>query len=217
MRVAIYARVSTRDKEQNPEVQLDPLRRYSKDMGWEVYGEFVDKARATDFVGRKAWVELMKGVPMHRFDILLVWKLDRAFRSVQHCSNCVADLSAYHIQFRSYMDTSIDTTTPNGRLMMHILSDISEFEKDLDSQRIREGMDYAKEHGTKSGKPIGRARIEISDDDILSTLSLWDDNRTRAAQALSERYGMVITPGFVSIRAKRALQKAGQKTGIPAS
>src|SRR3990172_10597305 len=133
MRVAIYARVSTKDKGQNPEMQLEPCRRYAKAMEWEIYKEYSDKARATDFVGRKAWAELMKAASTHQFDILLVWKLDRAFRDVQHCRNTIVQLLNYHVNFLSYTDRNIDTTSPGGKLMLNILASMAEFEKDLDS------------------------------------------------------------------------------------
>jgi len=60
MKVAIYARVSTRDKGQNPEVQLEPLRKYCEVMQWEVYREYVDKLLAADIVNRVAWEQLLK-------------------------------------------------------------------------------------------------------------------------------------------------------------
>jgi DNA invertase Pin-like site-specific DNA recombinase len=60
MNVALYARVSTQDKEQNPEVQLVALREYCELAEWEIHGEYVDKASAGDLVGRTAWTRLMK-------------------------------------------------------------------------------------------------------------------------------------------------------------
>src|SRR3990172_4846068 len=203
MKVAIYARVSTKDKGQNPDMQLEPCRRYAVAMGWEVYKEYSDKARATDFVGRKGWAEMMKAATTHQFDILLVWKLDRAFRDVQHCRNSIDQLLNYHIGFRSYTDTTIDTTTPSGKLMLNVLASMAEFEKDLDSERIREGMDYAQEHGTKSGKPIGRERVKIEDDEICELAKEVEGNRSKIARVLTERHGIQVSPGFVSLRLKR--------------
>ena len=75
-------------------------------------------------------------------------------RSVTHATNTLTVLNNYHVGFRSLMDTSIDTTTPNGILVFNILASVAQFEKDIDAQRIREGVKYAQEHGTKSGKPI---------------------------------------------------------------
>ena len=84
MKVAVYARVSTSDKEQDPETQLLPLREFAEAPGWEVYRTYVDMAPATDLAHRYAWRELLDGADKRRFTIVLVFKLDRAFRSVKH-------------------------------------------------------------------------------------------------------------------------------------
>ena len=63
-------------------MQLEPLRRYCEVMGWEIYKEYTDKAKASDLVNRKLWNELLKDAAAHKFDTMLIWKLDRAFRSV---------------------------------------------------------------------------------------------------------------------------------------
>ena len=214
MKVAIYARVSTRDKGQNPEVQLEPLRRYCEMMQWGIYHEYVDKAKASDMMNRKAWNELLKDAATHKFDILFIWKLDRAFRSVNHATTTLTALNNYRIGFRSLMDPSIDTTTVNGMLVFNILSSVAQFEKDLDAQRIREGVKYAKEHGTKSGKPIGRERTPITDYQVKITFDAHNGNYSATARALKESTSIKVSPGFVASRIKRmveieALQKVG--------
>ena len=82
MRVAIYARISTADKDQNPETQLLPLREFSAAQVWAVAGEFTDRAPATDLRARTAWRELLDQAARRRVDLVLVWRIDRAFRSV---------------------------------------------------------------------------------------------------------------------------------------
>ena len=62
MKIAVYARVSTRDGEQDPETQLYGLRQYAAQRGWEIVREFVDQASATDLRGRLAWRELLEHV-----------------------------------------------------------------------------------------------------------------------------------------------------------
>ena len=80
VRVALYARVSTRDKDQDPELQLEPLRAYVAARGWEAV-KYVDQAPAGDLARRTAWRRLLDDVQRRRVDRVLVWKLDRAFRS----------------------------------------------------------------------------------------------------------------------------------------
>jgi len=161
LKAALYARVSTTDKNQNPEVQLEVLREYCRQMGWDVYQEYVDYASAADLVGRKQWVALMKAASTRRFDILLVWKIDRAFRSVIQAVGSLKSLRAYHVGFRSYTESAIDTTTPYGEFMFNVLAAFAELEREQIRQRVNAGMQHAKAHGTKSGLPIGRKPLNI--------------------------------------------------------
>ena len=79
MRIAIYARVSTPDRDQNPETQLLPLREFVQAQDWQTYQVYVDEASAMDLNGRKAWRDLLDDASKRRFDLLLVWRMDRAF------------------------------------------------------------------------------------------------------------------------------------------
>ncbi|MDD4876952.1 MAG: recombinase family protein [Dehalococcoidales bacterium] len=202
MKAAIYARVSTRDKGQNPEVQLVPLRKYCEAMEWE-YIEYIDKASASDLDGRIAWTQLLKDASQHKFDILFIWKLDRAFRSVNHATTTISQLNGYKIGFRSLMDAAIDTTTPNGMLVFNILASVAQFEKDLLVLRINEGITYAKEKGTKSGEPIGRKRYDIAFANLCKAMIEAKGSLSEAARILTRRYNKKVSPGFVLSRIKR--------------
>ena len=79
MRAALYARVSTVDKDQNPETQLRILREHAEARGWTVTGEYVDHASAADLRGRTAWRQLWADPT---WEVLAVTKLDRGWRSV---------------------------------------------------------------------------------------------------------------------------------------
>jgi DNA invertase Pin-like site-specific DNA recombinase len=217
MKAALYARCSTRDKGQNPEMQLGPMRKYCASLQWEVYQEYVDMVSAGDLLNRTAWTRLMKDASLHKFDILLIWKLDRAFRSMAHASNTLNALNSYRVGFRSLMDAAIDTTTPNGLLVFNILASVAQFEKDLITMRINEGITYAKLHGTKSGCPIGRRRYDIPLENVCKAVQAGSGNYSEAARLLSKEFSKTVTPGFVLSRLKRAgitkegLQNVGQK------
>jgi DNA invertase Pin-like site-specific DNA recombinase len=201
---ALYARVSTRDKGQNPETQLEPILKYCNAMGWEVYQEYEDKTSASDLVGRIAWTALMKDASLHKYDTLRIWKLDRAFRSMTQASTTLNILNAYHDGFRSLMDPAMDTTTPNGQLLFNILASVAQFEKDLIVQRVNAGMDYAKEHGTKSGFPIGRKSYDIPFVKVCKALIDAKGNLTHAAVLLNTECSKKVSPGFVLSRITRA-------------
>jgi DNA invertase Pin-like site-specific DNA recombinase len=201
-------------------MQLEPMRKYCTAMAWEVYQEYVDHASASDLKGRKEWNRMIKDASLHKFNILLVWKLDRAFRSMDHASTTLNTLNGYNIGFRSYMDPAIDTTTPNGMLVFNLLASVAQFEKDLMILRITEGITYAKEHGTKSGKAIGHPAVDISLQTICKAIVTSQFSYSAAARELSEQFNRKLSAGFISLRIKRAgltketLQRAGDFSGV---
>jgi DNA invertase Pin-like site-specific DNA recombinase len=209
MKVALYARVSTVDKDQNPEVQLAKLREYCRSMGWEIYREYADKASAVDLVNRTAWAAMMKSASLHKFDILFVYSMSRAFRSMIHATNTLNTLRAYHVDFRSYNDMGVDTSTPSGELVYHILAACAQFDREMTGIAVRAGMDYAQKHGTKSGLPIGRRQVDITFASICKALrdtskTGTDYNLSAAARALSERSGKAnVSAAFVLMRIRR--------------
>lgn len=218
MNAGLYARVSTKDKGQNPEMQLEAMRAYCRVMSWDIYQEYVDMVSASDLLNRTAWTRLMKDASLHKFDILLIWKLDRAFRSMTHASNTLNTLNSYHVGFRSLMDAAIDTTTPNGLLVFNILASVAQFEKDLIVLRINEGMTYAKLHGTKSGRPIGRKSYNIPLENVCKAVELGCGNYSEAARLLTKEFSQTVTAGFVLSRLKRAgiAKEALLKVGVNA-
>jgi len=119
MNVAIYARVSTHDKDQNPETQLRPLRQHLAGLkGVAVLGEFIDKAGADDLRGRREWHRLLDLALSGKADLIVVWKLDRAFRSVVDGANTLQALRSGGCGIRSLQEPWIDTTTPIGEAML---------------------------------------------------------------------------------------------------
>ena len=154
MRVGIYARVSTQDKDQNPETQLLPLREFCQAQGWDVAGEFVDQASATDLRGRREWRRLLDLAGKRRVDVILVWKLDRMARSVKDAADTLAQLRAWKVGLRSYTEPMIDTssTSPWGELLYNLLAAFSQFERSIIAERVRAGMARAKAQGKRLGR-----------------------------------------------------------------
>ena len=173
MKVALYARVSTTDKDQEPETQLVPLREYAAAQGFSVAGEFVDRSGANDLRGRTAWRRLLEDAARRKVDAILVWKLDRAFRSVAHMATTVEQLRRWGVGLRSYSEPWLDTsgTSPAGDLMLNILASFAQFERALIAERVRAGMTRARKQGVHVGRPRKvngewegvRARLESGD------------------------------------------------------
>ncbi len=158
MRVAIYARVSTSDKDQNSETQLIPLREFVANQGWAIAGEFVDNVSATDLRGRVAWRTLLNEASRRRIDLLLVWRIDRAFRSVLDAATTLERLRAWKVGLRSYAEPWLDTTSPFGEVLFYITSAYAQLEKGILPERVRAGMERARLQGRRLGRPGGTQR-----------------------------------------------------------
>ena len=189
MKVAIYARVSTSDKEQNPETQLLPLRDFCSAQGWEVYREYVDQAPALDIAHRTAWRQLLDDAAKRKFTVVIVFKLDRAFRSVKHMHDTLYTWEVLGIAFKSLRE-QFDTSTAIGRLLLNLLAALAEFEIELIRERVKAGMDRAARQGKKIGRPrvTDRRGFKTRYKTILERLSARDISRRRAAKELGIGY-----------------------------
>ncbi len=161
VRVAIYARVSTQDKGQDPEMQLHDLIAYVGARQWTIAGQYIDQVSGAK-EGRKAFQELMAAAKQLKFDVVLVWKLNRFSRSLIHLVTSVNELEAIGVQFVSLKD-AIDFTTPAGRLQFHLLAALAEFERENIRENVRAGIENARRKGKQIGRrglaPIDRKKI----------------------------------------------------------
>jgi DNA invertase Pin-like site-specific DNA recombinase len=156
MRAAIYARVSTLDQE--PENQLGELRRYVAARDWTAV-EYVDKGVSGAKDKRPALDELVRDAKRRRFDVLVCWRLDRLGRNLRHLILLLDELHAVGVAFVSLAE-GIDATTPAGRLQLHVLGAIAEFERARIAERVRAGLARAKAQGKRLGRPRQRLSAE---------------------------------------------------------
>jgi DNA invertase Pin-like site-specific DNA recombinase len=150
-RVALYARVSTLDKGQDPETQLVQLRQYAQARNFEVITEFIDYASGTS-EDRTQYKLMMAAVKKRKIDVVLVWRYDRFARSTQALVNALKEFQSLGIDFISYQE-NIDTTTPTGELIFHVMASLAQFESSLISQRVKAGMARAKAQGKHIARP----------------------------------------------------------------
>ena len=148
MRAAIYARVSTLDQE--PENQLQELRRYVQARGWTA-AEFVDRGISGSKDRRPALDALITDAKQRRFDVLVCWRLDRLGRSLKHLVTLLDELQALGVAFVS-LGEGIDCTTPAGRLQLHVLAALAEFERARIAERVRAGLARARANGRRLGQ-----------------------------------------------------------------
>ena len=153
MRVGLYARVSTSDKDQDPETQLVPLREFVAYQGWEPFCEYVDHAPATDLGRRISWSQLLDDASKKKFDLLLVWRMDRAFRSVLDAATTLERLKTWCVGLRSYTEPWLDTTSPFGEALYYITVAYAQLERGILRERVKAGMDRARKQGRRIGRP----------------------------------------------------------------
>jgi putative DNA-invertase from lambdoid prophage Rac len=156
VRCALYARVSTVD--QQPENQLAELRRYVEARGWSPI-EYVDLGVSGTKERRPALDQLLADAKRRRFDVLVCWRLDRLGRSLKHLITLLDELQSLGLAFVSLAE-GIDATTPAGKLQMHILGAIAEFERERIRERVLAGLRRARAHGQRLGRPKARVPIE---------------------------------------------------------
>ncbi len=154
MKAAIYARVSTFDQE--PENQLQELRRYVEARGW-TEKEYVDRGVSGAKDRRPALDALVSDAKRRRFDVLVCWRLDRLGRNLRHLVTLIEELQTMGIAFIS-LGEGIDCTTPAGKLQLHILAALAEFERARIQERVKAGLARARAQGVRLGRP--RRRID---------------------------------------------------------
>ncbi len=190
MKIGLYARVSTSDKEQDPMTQLLPLREFVKAQGWETFNEYVDRASATDLIHRTAWRDLLKDASRRKFDLLLVWRMDRAFRSVLDAATTLERLRAWGVGLRSYSEPWLDTTSVFGEALYYITVAYAQLERGILRERVRAGMERARKQGHRIGRPrvTDRRGFNRRFGDILERLRQGKLSRRRAASELDIGY-----------------------------
>src|SRR5688572_6647420 len=168
---AIYCRVST--AEQTCDNQLIELRRYVEARGW-VGTEFVDTGWSGTKDRRPALDALMKDAKRRRFDVLVVWRLDRLGRNLKHLVTLLEDLQAIGVGFIS-LNEGIDLGTPAGRLQLHIVAALSEFERCRIQERVRAGLARVRASGKRLGRPAtGLAMTDLERTGHLSVRDAAD-------------------------------------------
>jgi putative DNA-invertase from lambdoid prophage Rac len=146
---AIYVRVSSVD--QNDDLQFEELRSHARRMGWSTV-EYVEKISAVKI--RPELNRMMADARLRKFDIVVVWKLDRFARSLRQLIDNIQLLDSYGIRFIAQtqgIDT--DKNNPASRLMLHILGAVAEFERGLITERVRAGVKEAQRRGKHCGRP----------------------------------------------------------------
>jgi DNA invertase Pin-like site-specific DNA recombinase len=191
---AVYARVSTDRKRENKqeaqkrkqevENQLRQLRDYCQRQGWQLADEhvYIDKVSGKRSDNRADFQRLFKDASQRRFDVVVVWALDRFTREGVHQTfDHIKRLNGYGVQFESFTEPHFRTTGPAGELMMAVAAWIAKQERIRISERVKAGMERVK----ASGKHVGRPNKIVSHDKIRQ-LAAQGMGVRRIAQTLGD-------------------------------
>ena len=142
-KIALYARVSTKNNGQNPETQLLPLREYARARGLEVFKEYVDVGISGSKEKRPALNQLMADARKRKIDAVLVARFDRFARSTRHLIQALEEFDALGVDFIS-LNESVDTSTPMGKMVYTVIAAVAELERSLIRERVVMGIERAK-------------------------------------------------------------------------
>lgn len=147
MKVAIYCRVSTEDQSLDNQVKL--CQKHCETKEYSIYKVYTDVISGAS-TSRPSFNEMLEDMRHYKFAGVVVTKLDRIGRSLQHLLSLFDEFNNKGVEFIA-VTQNIDTTTPSGKLQMQIMGAFAEFERNLISERTKEGMRFAKNVG-KRGK-----------------------------------------------------------------
>lgn len=156
MRIAIYARVSKNDESQDPSNQLNPLRDYARALGGEIVNEYVDTASGGTS-GRENFTIMLADADRRRFDLLLIWALDRFSREgISNTLGYLERLKRNGIAIKSLQESWLDTRDEGlGQLLLAIFSWVAQQERKRIVERTRAGLARAKRQGKTLGRKVG--------------------------------------------------------------
>jgi len=153
LRAGLYARVSTLDQQTLP-MQMRAMRDYAANRGWTVAMQV--KEVGSGAVQREQRQQLIDAARRREIDVVLVWRLDRWGRSLLDLVATLQELTDLNIGFVS-LSEALDLTTSTGRAMAGMLSVFAAFEHDILRDRVRAGLDHARQSGTRLGRPATAA------------------------------------------------------------
>src|ERR1700751_1355198 len=152
-RVALYARVSTKDRGQDHENQLIQLRAFAKTQKWQIVHEYVDSAtgKRSD---REQFQKMFTAASRREFDVLVFWSLDRLSREgTVETLNHLRRLTGYGVDYRSFAEQYLDSTGIFKEAVIGILAAVAKQERVRLSERTIAGLERARAQGRIGGRP----------------------------------------------------------------
>jgi DNA invertase Pin-like site-specific DNA recombinase len=183
-RCAIYTRVSS--DSQKVDAQEHELREFAERRGWSVYKVYSDQGISGAKESRPALNQLMKDCRQRKVELVAVWKFDRFARSVKQLVTSLDEFHSLGIDFVSLTE-QVDTTTPMGTLVFHVLGAVAELERSLIRERTVAGLREARRKGTRLGRPP--ANLSAS---LIARIKADRMNGAMSFRTLAKKHGVTL-------------------------
>jgi DNA invertase Pin-like site-specific DNA recombinase len=184
MNIALYGRVSTKDKGQDVQNQLAQLRTFAATQGWTIVHEYVDRVTGKHS-DREQFQRLFRDASQRKFDLVLFWSLDRFSREgVLETLNHLQRLSSYGVGYRSFTEQYLDSCGVFKDAVLSILATIAKQERIRLSERTIAGLQKARREGRVGGRPrvvVNRDHIERMYDEGLTMLEIAKEIQVSSA------------------------------------
>ncbi|HDR7711243.1 TPA: recombinase family protein [Bacillus cereus] len=156
MRCVIYTRVSTdlqAEEGISLEMQKERLQQYAFSQGWKVVDTYTDEGFSAKNTDRPAFQKMLQEMKLNKFDIILVYRLDRFTRSVADLHKILEDMDKYNVKFKSSVEL-FDTTTATGRMFITLVATLAQWERETISERVKDAMKKRAEQGKYNGGTV---------------------------------------------------------------
>lgn len=187
MRCAIYRRVSTDMQAEEGfslEAQKNRLQAYAESQGWTIVEDYCDEGFSAKNTDRPEMQRLISDIKKKKFDVVLVYRLDRFVRSVLDLHELLQLMEKYDVKFKSATEV-FDTTSATGRLFITLIATLAQWERETIAERVHLGMAKKAEQGERNGAPAPYGY------DLVDGKLIKNNEEAKWVQYIFERYGYV--------------------------
>lgn len=209
MRCATYRRVSTDMQVEDGislDTQLERLQAFAKSQDWTITDNYVDEGYSAKNFDRPAVKQLIADIKDKKFDVLLVYKLDRIVRRVKDLHDLLQIMNDNNVKFKSVTEV-FDTTTAMGKLFITIVGAMAEWERETIAERVYDNMKHRAELGKRNGgiAPFGydyneQGDLIINEDEAKWVRFIYMKYRTTGSQNIAKelnKHGVTTKKGFL--------------------
>lgn len=194
MRCATYRRVSTemqRDEGVSLQSQKERLEAYVVSQGWAHVTDYADEGFSAKNIERPALQRMINDIKQKKFDVLLVYRLDRFVRSVSDLHELLQLMDKYDVKFKSCTEV-FDTTSATGRMFITIIATLAQWERETIAERVFDNMMHRSEQGKRNGAPapfgyeLVDGRLVVNEEQSPWVKLIFDKYETTGSQNIAK-------------------------------